>query len=79
MSDILIDRAIFSVLSEISGWRKVALVVAKVASALNEGSAQGDERYETVARRIELLVTEGRLVAQGNIKNWRSSEVRLPN
>ena len=79
MSDILIDRAIFSVLSEISGWRKVALVVAKVASALDVGSAQRDDRYETVARRIELLVTEGRLMAQGNIKDWRSSEVRLPN
>jgi hypothetical protein len=31
-----------------------------------------------IARRIEALVRDGRLVAQGDITNWRHSEVRLP-
>lgn len=80
MNNELIDQAIFSVLSQIPGqWRKVAFVVESVAGAMGDGSAHGDEGYETVARRIELLVSEGRLLAQGNIKNWRFSEVRLPN
>jgi hypothetical protein len=80
MNDELIDKAIFSVLSESLGhWRKVAFVVGSVANSMGDVSAYGDEGYETIARRIELLVSEGRLLAQGNIKNWRFSEVRLPN
>ena len=76
----LIDQAIFSVLSQMPGhWRKVAFVIARVASATGDGSANEDERYETVARRIEFLVSERRLLAQGDIKNWRFSEVRAPN
>lgn len=80
MSHDVIDETILTVLSEIPGhWRKVAMVVSKVASAMGDGLAQGDEGYETVARRIESLVSEGYLLARGNIKNWRFSEVRLPN
>jgi hypothetical protein len=80
MSDEVIDEAILSMLSEIPGhWRKVAMVVSKVASAMRDGLAHEDAGYETVARRIESLVSEGRLLARGNIKNWRFSEVRLPN
>ena len=30
------------------------------------------------AERIEALVREGRLIAQGDITKWRYSEVRLP-
>jgi hypothetical protein len=80
MSDEAIDEAILSALSEIPGhWRKVAMVVSKVAGSLGDGLAHGDAGYETVARRIEFLVSEGRLIARGDVKNWRFSEVRLPN
>jgi hypothetical protein len=76
----LMDQAIFSVLSQTPGhWRKVAFVISRVASAMGDGSADGDEGHEAVAGRIERLVSEGRLLAQGDIKNWRFSEVRLPN
>jgi len=76
----LIDQGIFSVLSQMPGqWRKVAFVINRVASATGDASADEDERYETVGRRIELLVSEGRLHAQGDIKNWRFSEIRVPN
>ena len=80
MSDEVIDEAILSALSEIPGhWRKVAMVVSKVATAMGDGLAPGDAEYEAVARRMESLVRKGRLLAQGDIKNWRLSEVRLPS
>ena len=76
MSDEEIDRAICAMLSEIPGhWRKIAMVVSKVADGV--GLPEGDERYQVVANRIETLVSEGRLAAQGDIKKWRFSEVRL--
>lgn len=79
MNDEVIDEAILSVLSEVPGhWRKVAMVVSKVATVMGDRLAHGDAGYETVARRIESLVAEGRLLARGDTKNWRFSEVRLP-
>jgi hypothetical protein len=80
MSDQAIDERIVSMLSTVNGrWRKVAMVVGKVAEAMGNDLPEGDEGYQQVARRIEVLVGEGRLVAQGDLKNWRFSEVRLPN
>ena len=80
VKDEAIDEAILAVLSEIPGhWRKVAMVIAKVVSAMGDDWPHGDAGYEIVARRVESLVSEGRLLAQGEIKNWRFSEVRLPN
>lgn len=74
------DEAIFSVLSEIpKHWRKVAFVVGRVAGTMGDGSNHEDAAHESVARRIEFLVSEGRLLAKGDIKNWRYSEVRLPD
>jgi hypothetical protein len=80
MSDEAIDAAILTALSEVPGhWRKVAFVVGRVASVMGDGWAHGDAGHETVARRIESLVSEGRLLVQGDIKNWRFSEIRLPS
>jgi len=39
----------------------------------------GNDRDDLVAQRAEALVLDGRLVAQGDIKKWRFSEVRRPN
>src|ERR1700682_2062564 len=70
MSDDAIDEAILSVLSTVNGrWRKVAMVIGRVADAMGKDLPEGDHGYEVVGRRIEVLVSEGRLVAQGNIKN----------
>jgi hypothetical protein len=55
------------------------MVVGKVADAMGNDLPEGDDGYQQVARRIEVLVSEGRLVAQGDIKNWRFNEVQLPN
>ncbi len=80
MSDHAIDGAILSLLSAVTGrWRKVAMVISRVADAMGNDLPEGDDGYRLVARRIEALVSEGRLVAQGDIKNWRFSEVRRPN
>jgi hypothetical protein len=60
-------------------WRKVAMVVGWVAEELGNDLQDDEAPYELVARRIEALVDDGRLVAQGDIKKWRFSEVRLPD
>jgi Protein of unknown function len=70
-----IDSLILSTVGE--HWTKVAMVIARVADAMSHGLPPGDERYEVISRRIEALVQDGRLVAQGDPKNWRFSEVRL--
>jgi hypothetical protein len=40
---------------------------------------EGDAAYDLIAKRIEILVGDGRLLAQGSISKWRHSEVRKPN
>jgi hypothetical protein len=47
------------------------MVVAEVADAMGTDLPQGDEGCQVVARRIEALVRDGRLMAQGDTKNWR--------
>ena len=80
MNDHEIDEAILAFLSSANGrWRKVAMVISRVVNAMGKDLPEGNECYDLVARRIEALVKEGRLVAQGNIQNWRFSEVRRPN
>jgi hypothetical protein len=58
-------------------WTKVAMVIAKVADTLGRDLPTGDEGYEVISRRIETLIGNGRLTVQGDVKNWRFSEVRL--
>ena len=78
MSDsLMIDQFILSLVG--TRWRKVAMVIANVAGAMGTDLPQGDEGCEVVAQHIEGLVSDGRLMAQGDTKNWRSSEVRQPN
>jgi hypothetical protein len=80
MSDHEIDEAILTFLASANGkWRKVAMVISRVVDAIGKDFVEGDECYDMVARRIENLVKEGHLVAQGNIQNWRFSEVRRPD
>ena len=76
-SDLRIDEFILSV-SEAS-WRKVAFVIIKVADKMGSDLPEGDAGYNLVAKRIEILVRGGHLLAQGDIKKWRHSEVRKPN
>jgi Protein of unknown function len=70
----LIDELIISLITP--NWQKVAMVIAK-ALRLSEdrGLEIGDH---ALAARIDALCTEGRVESQGNLSNWRHSEVRLP-
>jgi hypothetical protein len=80
MNDDAIDQAILSMLALARGrWRKVAMVISGVADQMGKDLPAGDDRYDLVAQRVEALVLDGRLVAQGDIKKWRFSEVRRPN
>jgi hypothetical protein len=76
-SDLQIDEAILSVTE--ASWSKVAFVITKVADTMGGDLPESDEGYNLVAKRIEMLVRGGRLLAQGDIKKWRHSEVRKPN
>jgi hypothetical protein len=77
LSDVQIDEAILSVTE--ASWRKVAFVIIKVADTMGSDLPGGDAGYNLVAKRIEFLVGGGRLLAQGDLKKWRHSEVRKPN
>jgi hypothetical protein len=69
-----IDKAILSCVGE--HWKKVAMVVAKVAEGLEGSMPDANPRFELIASRIEALVEAGELFAQGDLKRWRFSEVR---
>ncbi|HMK81959.1 MAG TPA: DUF3658 domain-containing protein [Xanthobacteraceae bacterium] len=68
-----IDAEILSAASD--KWQKVAMIVAKVMSRHSEQTVESE--YDLVARRIGALVNDGRLESQGDVSNWRRSEVRL--
>ena len=72
MNTSKIDSLILSEIGE--SWTKVAMVIARVVKGVPAGSEE--EHCELISRRIDALVRDGRLVAQGDTKNWRFSEVR---
>ena len=74
MTNAQIDDAILSVVGE--RWMKVARAIVEVAKAMGGSLPSQAENYEPIGQRIEALVSDGRLTAQGNIKKWRFSEVR---
>ncbi len=76
MIDSDIDAAILAAVD--ASWRKVAMIVAKAAERLARDLPGEDDTYDLIARRIEVLVRDGRLVARGDLKEWRHSEVRRP-
>jgi hypothetical protein len=78
-TDAQVDDAVMAYLATTDRhWRKVAMVFARVTEALGAEFPDGQAGHELFDRRIEALVSDGRLVAQGDITLWRHSEVRLP-
>ena len=69
-----IDEVIFSVLKP--NWRKVAMIITQAHDVFENRHI--DIAYDVIASRIEALCEEGRIDSQGNLSNWRGSEVRLP-
>ena len=79
VTDLQIDDAVVAYLTTTNGrWRKVAMVFGRVTEALGAEFPDGEAGHDLFDRRIEALVRDGRLVAQGDITRWRHSEVRLP-
>lgn len=77
VTDSEIDEAILSYLCASEGrWRKIAMVIGRVADKLGPALQEGESEYNLIARRIEILVENGSIMAQGNIKKWRHSEIR---
>jgi hypothetical protein len=76
MTPTQIDDAVFAVSQP--SWRKVAMIIITAAERLGQELPEGDSGHQMIARRIEVLVRDGRLAAQGDISRWRHSEVRLP-
>ena len=58
-------------------WQKVAMIIAKVSQNERFASANVDTQLDLIADRIGNLVANGQLSAQGDISNWRHSEIRL--
>lgn len=64
------DDLIFSETCE--HWLKVARIIGRVSDRVPNGP-----HFEEIAARIQTLVNEGKLEAQGDLSRWRYSEVRL--
>lgn len=76
MTDSEIDNAVMASVGP--RWDKVAMVVTLAAKKLYGNPRVGDDEYIPIGARIEVLVENGRLEAQGDITRWRFSEIRLP-
>ena len=76
MNLLRVDDAILSVAQK--SWRKVAMIIVKASLVEGAGLLNNDEGHQVIASRVEALVQDGRLVAQGDLTYWRHSEVRLP-
>lgn len=55
-------------------WRKVARIVGTIGINLPD---EPGEKYDAIAARIVALVDAGKLEAQGDLSEWRHSEIRL--
>jgi hypothetical protein len=55
---------------------KVAMTIAKAADVIGGDMRLGGEHFQEIFRHIEGLVRGGHLESQGNIHEWRFSEIR---
>lgn len=60
-----------------ASWGKVAMVLGQAAKQPGLFASREEEDYDLLAERLELLVASGCVMAQGDLKQWRASEVRL--
>jgi hypothetical protein len=72
-----IDEAILTFLKSVEPrWRKVAMTVVKAAESLAAELPEGDDGYHLVHGRILALFEAGTIEAQGDLNQWRFSEIR---
>jgi hypothetical protein len=58
-------------------WKKVAMVVAKVAQDTRFKEPQTGDDFEIIAAQVIRLVDAGRIESQGSLSDWRCAEIRL--
>jgi Protein of unknown function len=68
-----LDRLLLSFCND--RWQKVAKIIGKTFDALEEREIKTSA--DDIDGRMEVLVGSGQLEAQGDIKKWMHSEVRL--
>jgi hypothetical protein len=72
-----LDQLLLSFCSE--RWRKVARIIGQTMQVLEERGIQITcKTADEIDARMAVLVGTGQLEAEGNIRKWRFSEVRLP-
>jgi hypothetical protein len=76
MSDAEIDEAILTV--TFPSWRKVALIIVWADKLLGNETSNDEARLDRISERVGILVSEGRLLARGDTRNWRYSEIQKP-
>jgi hypothetical protein len=77
ISESEIDQLLLSFCEQ--RWLKVARIAGNTLDALEHRGVQiGNGIADMIDARMACLVKSGRLEAQGNIRKWRYSEVRLP-
>jgi hypothetical protein len=63
VNDEASDQVILSMLTAYGGhWKKVAMVIGRVADTRGSDRPEGEEGYYLIARRIETLVAEGHVL-----------------
>lgn len=71
--DVLITKAVGD------EWTKIAVVISKVYDEYEalESKEQAVGLSRHIAERIYILVDNGRLDVQGNMRRWRDASIRL--
>jgi hypothetical protein len=74
VSEADLDQLIFSALDP--NWRKTARVIGNLLKRCNALAWPID--VEMLAARVQALAEAGSIESQGDLREWRHSEVRLP-
>lgn len=75
MTLALLDEVILSLCQ--SSWLKVARIIGDADRDERLAGIDRDERMDAVADRIAALVDAGKLESNGDLDEWRLSEIRL--
>ncbi|MBL4803788.1 MAG: hypothetical protein JKY71_02895 [Alphaproteobacteria bacterium] len=76
MNEEELDTLILGVMDE--EWTKIAVIISKVYDAVDEAH-QTKALGQEIAQRIYILVDNGALECQGNMRRWRDADIRLPS
>ena len=72
-SDDKLRTIILSVITQ--NWQKTAMVIMKAFQVCKAQQVPADE--DRIAGHLEELIESGQVEAQGQLSNWRYSELRL--